>query len=190
LYFLPTVTPIVAFALVWDWLLSPNFGLLNYFLTRLGRETVYFLGSETTALATVVLVTIWASVGYYSLVIAAGLARIPRELEEAALLDGAGPLRRFIKIILPQLGPTLLFLCVIGVITSFQVFDSVFVMTHPRGGPNYATTTLVLHLYNTAFGGYDLKMGYACAIAWAIFACIFISVWLQLQWSRRTVHYE
>jgi multiple sugar transport system permease protein len=183
MYFLPVVTPFVVVAIIWKWLYNGDFGLFNYYLlkTHLIHDPLLWLSDKNLAMPAVILMTIWTSVGFSMVVYLAGLQSIPEELYEAARVDGAGPFARFRHITLPMLRPTTLFLLVIGIIGSFQVFTQIFVMTN--GGPVDRTTTMVFYIYQSAFKFYE--MGYASTLAFALFAMLLVFTALQLRLYRK-----
>jgi multiple sugar transport system permease protein len=165
LYFLPVVCTLVAVSILWRWIFNPDYGLLNYALSRLGIDGPAWLVSRTFAKPAIMLVMLWKGLGYSIVIYLAGLQAVPDELHDVARLDGAGAWTRFWKITFPLLAPTHLFLAVIAVIWGFQTFDTVFLMT--GGGPARSTTPVLLYLYEHAFKWFD--MGYASAIAWVLF---------------------
>jgi multiple sugar transport system permease protein len=183
LYFLPVVTPFVVVTIIWKWLYNGDFGLFNYYLlkTHLIHEPLLWLSDQNLAMPSVVLMTVWTSVGFSMVVYLAGLQAIPEELYEAARVDGAGPWARLRHITLPMLAPTTMFLAVIGIIGSFQVFTQIFVMT--SGGPVDRTTTMVFFIYEAAFKFFD--MGYASTLAFALFAMLLVFTAIQLRLYRR-----
>jgi multiple sugar transport system permease protein len=183
LYFLPVVTPFVVVAIIWKWLYNGDFGLFNYYLlkTNLIHEPLAWLADKQLAMPAVVLMTVWTSVGFSMVIYLAGLQAIPEELYEAARVDGAGPWARLRHITLPLLAPTTLFLLVIGIIGSFQVFTQIFVMT--SGGPVERTTTMVFFIYESAFKFYE--MGYASTLAFTLFLMLLAFTALQLRLYRR-----
>jgi len=151
----------VAVAVVWAWIFHPDFGLLNAALRTLGIQGSRWLGSPRDALPALIVVAIWRHVGYDMVIFLAGLQTIPRDLLEAAIVDGAGRWNRFRSVIWPLLAPTTLFVLVISVIDSFQVFTTVDALT--QGGPAGATTVLLYQLYEVAFVKFE--MGRASATA-------------------------
>ncbi len=176
LFFIPTVTSIVAIAVVWKWLFAgEKFGLINYVLIRLGLSPIDWLLSPTWILPAIIIMSIWAGLGYNLVFFSAGIATIPQTLYEAAKVDGAGWWGRFWHVTLPSLRPTLIFVIVMAVITSFQVFDQVYIMTGGTGegvgGVLDSGLTLVSYLYEQGFKFF--RMGYASAIAYLIFGCVF-----------------
>jgi multiple sugar transport system permease protein len=182
MYFLPVVTPFVVVAIIWKWLYNGDFGLFNYYLlkTHLIHEPLLWLSDKNLAMPAVVLMTVWTSVGFSMVVYLAGLQAIPEELYEASRVDGAGSFARFRHITLPMLRPTTLFLLVMGIIGSFQVFTQIFVMT--SGGPLDRTTTMVYYIYESAFKFYE--MGYASTLAFALFAMLLVFTAFQLRLYR------
>ena len=169
IYFVPVVTSWVAVSLVWKWLLNPQYGLINFGLSLIGIKGPGWLFDPNWAMAGIVLTTVWKDIGFVTVIYLAGLQEIPENLSEAADIDGASAWQRFWTITWPMLAPTTFFVTTISLISSFQVFDQVFVMT--GGGPVGATTTMVQLIYKNAFS-YS-QMGYASAISWILFALIF-----------------
>lgn len=159
--FLPYVLPSVVAANVWRWLLDGTFGLLNHVLSvlHLIDEPIFWLGRPGTALVAVILATGWTMIPFAMLLLVAGLQSVPGDILEAAELDGAGPVRRFVKITLPLLVPVGLVVALLGFIYTFKTFDTIFIMT--KGGPGDATTTLPILAYNSAFVNFDLGQGAA-----------------------------
>ena len=170
IYFVPVVTSWVAVSLVWKWLLNPQYGLINFGLSLIGIKGPGWLFDPNWAMAGIILTTVWKDIGFVTVIYLAGLQEIPENLGEAADIDGATPWQRFWTITWPMLAPTTFFVTTISLISSFQVFDQVFVMT--GGGPIGATTTMVQLIYKNAFA-YS-QMGYASAISWILFALIFV----------------
>jgi multiple sugar transport system permease protein len=192
LFFLPSVTNLVAVSMLWLWIFNPEYGLLNSMLALAGIKGPLWLQSESWAKPSLILMSLWG-VGGTMMVFLAALQGIPQELYEAADLDGAGRFQRMIHVTLPMISPAMLFNLVIGVIGSFQVFTQAYVMTGTaqpgsEGGPNNATLFVVLYLYKKAFQ--DFRMGYASALAWILFALILAVTLIQLRLSKRWVHYE
>jgi multiple sugar transport system permease protein len=184
-YYLPSVVSGVAVALLWIWVLQPQFGLLNYFLRMVGLTGPDWLSSPTWALPGFIVMSLW-STGATMIIFLAGLQGIPLDLYEAASMDGAGRIRQFFAITVPMITPVILFNLVIQIINSFQVFTQAFIMTN--GGPVNATLFYVLLLYRVAFQ-YN-QMGYASAMAWILFIIILALTALVFRSSGRWVHYE
>lgn len=192
LFFLPSVTNTVALSILWLWLLNPEFGLVNVALSKLGLEGPLWLQDEAWAKPALVLMSLW-TVGGQMIICLAALQGVPPELKEAAAIDGAGPVRRFFAVTLPLISPALLFNLIMGLVGALQVFTQAFVMTGgvqpgSEGGPNQSTLFIVLYIYKKAFQEYD--MGYASALAWALFLIITVCTWIAWRVSKSRVHYE
>ena len=179
-YFTPFVTTLVAIAVVWRYLYHPRYGLLNYVLAHVGIAPIDWLGDPRWAMPAIIVMAIWKNFGYNMLIFIAGLQSIPEELYEAARIDGAGALRRFRHVTIPQLAPTFLFVGVVTMIGYFQLFAEPYVMT--GGGPLRATTSLVLFMYEEGFRWW--RMGNAAAIAFVLFIIILLWTLLQLRVQR------
>jgi multiple sugar transport system permease protein len=186
LYFLPHLTPSVAMAIVWSWLLHPEAGPINLVLKGIGLPQPGWLTKREWAIPSIILISLWAGWGgNRMLIFLAGLQGVPDELYDASKVDGAGAWRRFLHVTLPMISPTMLFNLVLGVIGALQVFSLAFIAT--AGGPAYATWFFALHLYRQAFEYH--RMGYGSALAW-VFAFILVTLTLiQLRLSGRWVFY-
>lgn len=180
-YFVPVVTSWVAVSLIWKWLLNPQYGLVNFGLSLIGIKGPGWLFDPNWAMSGVILTTVWKDIGFVTVIYLAGLQEIPESLGEAASLDGAGIWQTFRFVTFPMLAPTTFFVTTISLISSFQVFDQVFIMT--GGGPVGATTTMVQLIYKNAFS-YS-AMGYASAISWILFALIFSVTLIQNLMQKR-----
>jgi multiple sugar transport system permease protein len=192
-YYLPSITPVVANAILWIWLLNPTYGLINHAwaatLTRwFGAAPPMWLSDEHWAKPAFILMGLWGAGGGMILWLA-GLQGVPQHLYEAAELDGAGPWARFRHVMLPLLTPTIFFLAVMGVIGSLQMFEVAYIMRggEALGSPADSTMMPVVLLFQNAFQYF--KMGYASALAWVLFVFILAITLLQLRLSRRWVHY-
>ncbi len=179
-FFTPVVISAVAAAVVWRWVFDPNLGLANYALETLGLSAVNWSNSPTAAMVALIIVGVWKSFGVNMILFAAGLAGIPKHYYEAAEIDGANGWQRFWHITVPLLSPTTLFVLVLSIIGSFQVFDIVFVLT--SGGPLGATKVLVFYLYEHAFKFFN--MGYASAVAYVLFAVLLVLTLVQIRAFR------
>lgn len=187
LFFLPSLTPVVAAAIIWRWLYQPEFGAINTLLWYLGIQGPRWLADPDLALPSLMVVALWGSVGGGTMVIfLAGLQSVPQELIEAAAIDGASAWQRFRHVTLPMITPTIFFNLVIGVIGALKVFATPMLAT--GGGPNYATWFFNLHLYHHAFQYFE--MGYASALAWIFFVLVVTFTYLNVRWSRHWVYYE
>ena len=185
-FFFPFTLSVVTVGLTWLWLLDPVIGPFSYYLRALGLPVRPWLADPATAMWAIIFTTVWWVAGYYLVVYLAGLQDIPRELYEAAALDGAGGWTSFRAITLPLLRPVLLFVFVTHIIGSFQIFGQVFILT--QGGPGDATRTVVQHLYETAFQNF-FHFGAATAMAWVLFAIIVGFSLLQFRLLRGHTEY-
>ncbi|MES2123260.1 MAG: sugar ABC transporter permease [Gemmatimonadota bacterium] len=181
-FFAPWVTTLVAMALVWRYIYHPQYGLLNAGLALLGIGPVDWLGDPHWAMPSLILLSVWKNFGYNMLVFLAGLQAIPEELYEAAALDGAGAWRRFRHVTLPMLGPTFVFVGVVTMIASFQIFSEPYVMT--QGGPLKSTLTLVLYMYEEGFRWW--RLGFSASIAVVLFLLTLVGTLIQLRIQRRS----
>lgn len=182
MYYLPVITPLVVASIIWKWVYNADYGLANYYLQKahIISHPLLWLSDKALAMPAVIIMIIWKSVGFYMIVYLAGLQAIPAQLYEAAEVDGAGPWQRFRRVTLPMLAPTTVFLVVISVIGSFQIFTPVFVMTSGGPpGPGGATTVIMYYIYRAAFRFFE--MGYAAALAYALFAMLFVFSLLQFR---------
>ncbi len=178
-YFAPTVVSISVAGILWRWFYTDDFGLFDALTQPLGID-VPWIGDVQWAMKSIVLMTLWWTVGAPMVILLAGLQQIPRHYYEAAALDGAGRFARFRHITLPQLRPVLLFVTVLSVIGGFQVFGQTFMIT--RGGPEQSTRVLVQYIYETAFTHY--RMGYGAAMSWLLFLCIALFSMAQFRLLR------
>ena len=181
IYFLPVVTSWVAVALVWKWLLNPQFGLVNAWLAQLGVQGPAWLFDPTWAMASVILTSVWKDTGFVMVILLAGLQGIPRVYYEASDIDGATRAQQLRHVTVPLLAPAIFFALTISLINSFQVFDQVYVMT--GGGPAGATTVLVERIVKQAFS--FSRMGYASAMSWVLFVLIFAATFVLSRMQRR-----
>jgi multiple sugar transport system permease protein len=188
LFFLPSLTPVVATAVLWRWLYQPEYGTINALLWQfVGINGPRWLADSSYALPALMLVGLWGTVGGGTMVIfLAGLQGVPQELQEAASIDGATSWHRFRHVTLPLITPTIYFNLVISIIAALKVFAVAFLAT--SGGPNYATWFFNLHLYQHAFQYFE--MGYASALAWIFFILVVALTYLNVRTSRRWVFYE
>ena len=185
-FYTPVITSWVAAAVVWTWVLSGKYGLLNQMLSTVGINGPSWLNSAQWAMPGVVIAAVWKDTGYYALMILAALKSIDPAYYEAASIDGAGGWRKFFSITLPLLSPTLFLLIVINVIYGLQVFDSVLIMTN--GGPGNATSVFLERIFKYAFKQY--KMGMASAYSWILFIMIFTMTILQFRLQKKWVNYD
>lgn len=186
LYYLPAVTAGPATMMLWIWLFDPSTGLINQTLWKLGiYNTPLWLQSETWSKPSLILMSLWYA-GSSMVIYLAGLQGIPQELYDAASVDGASKWRQFWKITLPMLSPTIFFNLIMGIIGAFQIFEQSYLMT--QGGPMNSTLFYAVYLYFNAFKW--LKMGYASALAWILFAIILLLTLIQFKLADRWVYYE
>jgi len=182
--FMPYITNVVAISIVWVMMYAP-FGPFTQLVKALGvANPPKWLGDYNWALPAVILMSIWASIGYAVMIYTAAIQGLPRELYEAAEIDGAGELRKFFRITVPLLSPTTFFLVITNFISAFQVFGQIMVMT--RGGPGTSTHVLGYYIYTSAFSFY--RMGYASSIAWILFLILLGITIVQWRGQKRWVH--
>lgn len=185
-FFLPSLTPAVALAILWTWLFQPQIGPINLALGTIGIKGPGWMASDTWALPSLVIISLWGAVGGNTMLIfLAGLQGVPESLLDAAEIDGAGPWAKFVHVRIPMISPTILFNLILGVIGALKVFTLAFVAT--QGGPTYSTWFYALHIYNEAFAYF--RMGYGSALAWVFVVVLLIFTWVQLRASSRWVYY-
>lgn len=176
-YFLPTIASMVSISIVWQWLFNTDFGIINYVIKLLGGTAVPWLTSPSYSLWTIIIVSCWKGMGYNMMIFLAGLQGVPATYYEAAEMDGCTGLSRLLRIVVPLIKPTTLYVSITCVINSMQVFDQVMIIT--GGGPARSSSVLVQYLYENAFDYY--KMGYASAIGWVMAIFIFLLSILQFR---------
>lgn len=179
-YYLPVITSIVAIAVVWRFLLNPDFGLINLLLAQIGVNGPNWLANPTLAMPSIIAMAVWRNVGFAMVVFVAGMQAIPSMLYEAASIDGAGRWQSFRYVTLPMLRPTILFMLVITTIGYLQLFEEPFVMTN--GGPLDATLSVTMYMYQQGFQFFH--QGYASAIAYVLFVIVAIVAFLQFRFLR------
>jgi multiple sugar transport system permease protein len=185
LYFIPSLTPVVANSLLWLTIFNTDFGLANYLLSVVGLPPVQWLSDPRLVKDSLIIMS-WWGMGAQMVILLAGLRGIPDQLYDAAAIDGANWWNRLRHVTIPMLSPAIFFNLIIALIGAFQVFTQAYVMTN--GGPDNATLFYVFYLYQTAFQNFD--MGYASAMAWLFFVIILVLTLLQFRASRRWVFYE
>jgi multiple sugar transport system permease protein len=188
LFFLPVVTMPVAVAMVWKWLYNADYGLINYVLGLIGIDGPRWLTNSDLSLYSLVLVAIWGAIGYNMVIILSGLQGIPQTYYEAADIDGAGPFKKFFRITLPLLSPTIFFVTVISLISTFQVFELIYLMIGPTSPVIQQTQTVVYLFFEQAFINND--KGYASTIVMFLFLIILIVTIIQFKLQKRWVHYD
>lgn len=192
-YFLPTLCAGVAIYMLWRLIYNPEFGVLNTFIAKAGEflhiplKGPYWLTDEKWAKPALIIMSVWQSVGGYNMILyLAALQGVPRDLYDAAEVDGANAWQKFWAVTWPQISPATFFIAIMSIIGGFQAgFDPAYIMT--GGGPNGSTTTIIYYIYNNAFEWH--KMGYAAAIAWVLFIIVFIFTVLQWRFFGKQVHY-
>ena len=192
IYFVPYVCSLVAITFMWKWIYDYNYGVLNTTLMDWGwiQEPISWLGSAEYYRTAMFVLLVWSSTGFNIILLTAALIGVPRELHEAAQIDGAGEFRRFFSITLPLISPTIFYLLIMGLIGALQEFTRFQVMT-PDGGPEYQGMTVVFYLYRQLFnasGGSDL--GVASAMGWIIAVLISAVTILNFSLQRRWVNYD
>ena len=179
-YFMPVITTIFVTATIFIELYSPS-GILNQIVEFFGGERIHWLRSPDWALISIMIMSVWASFGFYCLVFLAGLQNIPKEYYEISQLEGASFFRQFYSITIPLLKPIIAISFIINIILAFQVFGEIYIMT--KGGPFRSSETAVYYLYKTAF--HKQKMGYAAAAGYYIFVILAIFSFLQFKLSKK-----
>jgi sn-glycerol 3-phosphate transport system permease protein len=183
---LPMLIPLVAAASLFAFVFLPDAGLLDYYLARFGLAETNWLGDPSLALGSVIAITVWKNCGYYMLFFLAGLAGVPQDLLDAAKIDGAGPWQRFVRITLPLLGPTLMFVGVIAALNALTQVDHVIVLT--QGGPSDATSLVLFYIYQQAHQNFDGGMASAATVVSV--AALFALSAVSLRSLERGIHYE
>ncbi len=181
-YFLPFITPMIVIAIVWQWIFDPNIGLLN----QLFHLNIKWLYDVRFAMPALIAVSVWKLIGYNMIIFLSGLSAINQEVLEAAKIDGANAWQTFKNVTVPLLSPTIFFVIVITTISSFQVFDLIYIMT--EGGPGNSTMVMVYSIYKYAFEFFDV--GKASAIAYILFGIIFVLVLCQWKLRKKIVYNE
>lgn len=186
IYYIPVLTSWVAASLIWKSVLSPQYGALNNILGLFGIEGPGWLLDERWAMPAIVLVSIWKDMGFFGLILLSGIIGIDKTYYEAASIDGANGIKKFVKITLPLLTPSIFYVLIVGMINAFQLFPQIMVMTD--GGPNGATQVMVERIYKYGFRYY--RMGYAAAFSWILFLIIMVFTAVQMKGQERWVHYD
>lgn len=187
IFFLPTLVPHVAIAVLWMWLLNPGFGLVNGFLDMIGIKGPAWLGSETWSKPSLIFMSLWG-IGQSVVIYLAGLGDISSEYYEAAEVDGANWFQKTFHITLPLLTPVIFFNLVMGIIGAFQQFTLPYTLTQGQGKPANSLTFYVMYLYDNGFKYF--RMGYASAMAWILFVVIMVLTLIIFWSSKRWVHYQ
>ncbi|MFD1719573.1 carbohydrate ABC transporter permease [Georgenia deserti] len=180
-FFAPYLLPVATVAMIWSWLFEENLGLVNQTLTSLGLAPIGWISEEGAAMWAVTIATVWWTVGFNFLLYLSALQAIPHHLYEAAALDGAGPLRRLWNITIPQLSRITGVVLTLQILSSLKVFDQIYLMT--KGGPNGATRSMLLYVYDIGFTGY--RIGYGAALSYLFLALIVIVSIIQVRLARQ-----
>ena len=200
IYFLPSVAAVVGISLIWQWLYNASIGYINYFITLFMNfvngafnagwvdPKIQWLSDSSTALLAIVIMAAWQTMGFNTVLFLAGLQNIPKDLYEAATVDGANRWQQFRYVTIPMLAPQTFFIVTTTTISAMQLFDQVFILTNPLGGPTNSTLSMVVYLYQNGFQRF--KQGYASANAWVLFILIFALTLFQFQRQRRSSAYE
>lgn len=188
-YYMPVISASVAIAMVWMWIFSRDYGILNYLIKLLGGTPIDWLNNTKTVLLAATIVSVWKDLGFKIIIFLAALQDIPEELLEAAKIDGASGWKRFTKIITPLISPAILYVSITGFIGAVQGFDIIYNMRFDHdGGPARATTTLAFYIWEVGFD--RLRMGYASSLAIAMFAIVLLITYIQWRLRKRLVYAE
>jgi multiple sugar transport system permease protein len=173
LFFAPFVLPVSVVALIWNWLYQPGFGLINGIIAGLGlKQQVGWLSDPNVALLSVIILTVWWTIGFNFVLFLAGLQQIPQELQEAASLDGAGVWARIRWVTIPLLNRTTTLIIILQVIASLQIFNQAYLLFNATDGPNFSTRGVVQYIYESGFT--DYRVGFASAMSYILFIIILI----------------
>ncbi|MBO8430451.1 sugar ABC transporter permease [Spirochaetes bacterium] len=181
-YFLPFITPMIVIGIIWQWIFDPNIGLLNKVL----QIHVNWLYDPHWAMPALIIVSVWKLIGYNMIIFLSSLSGISNSMFEAAKIDGATPLETFFYVTIPLLSPTIFFVVIITAVSSFQIFDLIYLMT--QGGPLDSTNVLVYAIYKNAFEYFNA--GKASAIAYVLFIIILILTLIQWNLRKKLVYNE
>ena len=187
-YFIPAITMGAAVAMIWRWMYNGDYGIINFILNKLGMESVQFLSDPSTALVSISIVSIWSTVGYNMIILLAGIQGISKSYYEAAAIDGANGVKQFFHVTLPLVTPTLFFVMITSLISTFQTFDTIYMMVNKKSLAMEATQSMVVYFYRNAFE-YS-KKGYASALAVFLFLIIMVITAIQMKMQKKWVNYE
>lgn len=187
-YFIPAITMGAAVAMIWRWMYNGDYGIINFILNKLGMESVQFLSNPSTALVSISIVSIWSTVGYNMIILLAGIQGISKSYYEAAAIDGANRVKQFFHVTLPLVTPTLFFVMITSLISTFQTFDTIYMMVNKKSLAMEATQSMVVYFYRNAFE-YS-KKGYASALAVFLFLIIMVITAIQMKMQKKWVNYE
>jgi len=184
--FSPHIISLVSISMLWMWIMDKDYGLLNWFLNLFGISSVAWLTDPNTSLISLVIVAVWKGIGFNTLIFIAGLQSIPRDIYEAASLDNTSKIRTFFHLTIPMLSPTMFFLTIISIINSFQVFETISIMT--QGGPINSTNTIVYYIYENGFRFF--KIGYASTAGVLLLIIIGLLTIVYFKLLSKKVHYQ
>ena len=187
-YFIPAITMGAAVAMIWRWMYNGDYGIINYILNLFGIESIRFLSNSKTALVSISVVSIWSTVGYNMIILLAGIQGISKSYYEAGAIEGANGIKQFLNITLPLVTPTLFFVMITTLISTFQTFDTIYMMVDKTSLAMESTQSMVVYFYRNAFE-YS-KKGYASALAVFLFAIIMVITAFQMKMQTKWVNYE
>ncbi|MFE6799389.1 carbohydrate ABC transporter permease [Paenibacillus chitinolyticus] len=192
-HFIPVISSWTVILYVSDAIFNPRFGFANSILASLGLDPQRWLQDGKLVIPLLVLIAVWKGIGYIMVIYLAGLQSVPQDLYEAAEIDGAGTLRKFVSITFPLISSTTFLVVILSTISTFQAFEQVYVLTgggdiSSAGGPNNSSLVLMLYLYREGFT--FMRMGYASAIAWVLFMILFTLTLIQMKVQKKWVHYD
>jgi multiple sugar transport system permease protein len=185
-YFFPSLVALVYVSLIWQALFQRDTGIVNYYLQTIGMAPVDWLNSATQSRLSVIIVDVWRNIGFGMLIFVAALQEVPKELDEAAQIDGAGPFTRFRRVTLPMISQAVFFNVTMTVIGAFQIYESIIVLT--GGGPGDSTRSVVMYIAERAFS--DFQLGYASAISVTLFLIVLVFTLIQFRIRKAWVHFE
>ncbi len=188
IYFLPAITMSVAVSMVWRWIFNGDYGILNSIMTGIGLQARQWLNDRSTSMLCICIVAIWSNVGYYMIILLAGIQGISKGYYEAAEIDGASGFQKFYKITLPLLTPTIFYVVIMLIISTFQTFDGIYLMIGTKANAIKWTQSVVMYFYRSAFD-YS-KKGYASAVAVLLFVIIMAITVFQMKMQKKWVNYD
>ncbi len=188
IYFIPSITMAAAISMVWKWMFNGEFGVINFFLGKMGIAPIAFLSTPSTVLYAISIVSIWMGIGYNMIILLAGIQGISKSYYEAATIDGATSVQQFFNITLPLVTPTLFFVMVTSLIATFQIFDTIYLMIPDVSLVSEYSNSMVVYFYRNAFT-YS-KKGYASALAVFLFLIIMLITVIQMKLQKKWVNYD
>lgn len=185
-YFFPSLVALVYVAIIWQALFQKDTGIVNYYIQAAGGQPINWLNSDSLSRFSVIIVDVWRNLGFAMLIYVAALQEVPQELDEAAQIDGAGPITRFFRVTMPMISQAMFFNITITVIGAFQIYESIIVLTN--GGPGDSTRSVVMYIAERAFS--DFQLGYASAISVTLFVIVLVITLIQFRIRKAWVHFE